>query len=365
MSLKLTDKSILIVSPEPWSHIFVSKHHYAVYLATRNNKVYFLNPPSSNYEIGETPYPNLKTISYRGFVPKLRSLPKATRKFFVKRVYNKLSKLCGCQFDIIWSFDNSVFFDLDLLPNDVYKISHIVDLNQDFEFDRAARSADICFATTSYILERQLKQNKNSHFVNHGFDNVKKSKEQLKLDFLRKDNSYSIGYTGNLDIPYLDWKLLRTTIDNLKKETFYFAGPCKDIELVNWLNSQPNVSYIGSIEPKLLASFYDQMDILIVCYKADEYKEQLANPHKMMSYLASGNPIVTTFTEEYAKYDNLIAMSDKNEKWSILLDEVIINFDSFNRKENRDGRLKIALENTYSKQIEKIESLINSEIDPI
>ena len=45
----LKDKSILIVSPEPWAHLFVSKHHYAVHLAQRGNKVFF--PKSSRKRI--------------------------------------------------------------------------------------------------------------------------------------------------------------------------------------------------------------------------------------------------------------------------------------------------------------------------
>ena len=51
--------SILIISPEAWNGHFVSKHHYAVSLANRGYKVYFLNPPSnllSEINISSTKY---------------------------------------------------------------------------------------------------------------------------------------------------------------------------------------------------------------------------------------------------------------------------------------------------------------------
>ena len=46
MSLK--DKVILIISPQPWYQLFVSKHHYAIELAKYGNTVYFLNPPDAS-----------------------------------------------------------------------------------------------------------------------------------------------------------------------------------------------------------------------------------------------------------------------------------------------------------------------------
>ena len=41
----LTNKTILIISPQGWGDMFISKHHYAIELAKKGNTVYFLNPP--------------------------------------------------------------------------------------------------------------------------------------------------------------------------------------------------------------------------------------------------------------------------------------------------------------------------------
>jgi len=41
----ITHKTILLISPQSWGNMFVSKHHYALELARAGNTVYFLNPP--------------------------------------------------------------------------------------------------------------------------------------------------------------------------------------------------------------------------------------------------------------------------------------------------------------------------------
>src|SRR5690606_40493981 len=60
-----------------------------------------------------------------------------------------------------------------------------------------------------------------------------------------------------------------------------------------------NVHYLGVLKADELVSYYSLADVLLIAYKADEYKDQLSNPHKMMEYLASGKMIVATRSEEH------------------------------------------------------------------
>lgn len=48
MPFSFNNKTILIISPEPWGKMMISKHHYALELAKLGNEVYFLNPPNNN-----------------------------------------------------------------------------------------------------------------------------------------------------------------------------------------------------------------------------------------------------------------------------------------------------------------------------
>src|SRR5450755_3125876 len=43
--MPLKNKTILIISPQAWGQMYISKHHYAITLAKLGNTVYFLNPP--------------------------------------------------------------------------------------------------------------------------------------------------------------------------------------------------------------------------------------------------------------------------------------------------------------------------------
>src|SRR5947208_1346282 len=152
--MKLKNKNILLISPEPLDHIFVSKHHYATHLAKRGNKIFFLNPPGNFDSISNTHFEGVYSVSYQGFPAGIRFYPSFLQKKIIKRKFNHLQRECNIRFDIIWSFDNSVFFDFSALPSHVIKISHIVDLNQDFQTQKAAITADYCFCTTEAIKHR-------------------------------------------------------------------------------------------------------------------------------------------------------------------------------------------------------------------
>ena len=109
--MNLTNKNILLISPEPWDHIFVSKHHYAVHLAKRGNKVFFLNPPVSKSGVACTAFAEVFEVNYSGFPIGVRFYPLFMQKVIMARVYQTIEKLCSAVFDVVWSFDNSVFFD--------------------------------------------------------------------------------------------------------------------------------------------------------------------------------------------------------------------------------------------------------------
>src|SRR5690606_30205807 len=155
----LRNKNILLISPEPWDHIFVSKHHYATHLGSRGNRVYFLGPPGGSESVAPTEYENVLEVKYRGFPKGLRFYPAALQRHFIRKKFHELERLCNIRFDVIWSFDNSVFFDFSALPEDVLTVSHIVDLNQNFQFVNASRTAQLCIGVSRSIVKRQKRHN--------------------------------------------------------------------------------------------------------------------------------------------------------------------------------------------------------------
>lgn len=356
--MQLVNKNILLISPEPWNHIFVSKHHYATHLAVRGNKVYFLNPPSKISGCTETEYESVFSVNYKGFIRGLRFFPTFLQRCFIRKKFEQLQKLCQVKFDIVWSFDNSVFFDFSALPKEVYSISHIVDLNQDFEFENAAKTADICFGVCQPILKKLLKCNVDSYFINHGFNNPP---EDVNKVILPGENKIKAFYGGNLDIKYLDWGLIEKLIDYFKHVDFIFAGPWKNIEIKNKYLRKENFFYLGVINSNEIKKFYSFSDILLILYLYKEFKDQLSNTHKMMEYLGSGKVITATWIEEYSRLveSGLIKMSQTHEQFMENFNEVKNNLDYWNSEELASKREAYALNNTYAKQIEKIEQLLS------
>lgn len=359
--MEFKNKTILLVSPEPWGHIFVSKHHYAVHLGKRGNKVFFLNPPSKTNSITATDYENVFSVNYKGFPKGMRFFPKFLQGFFVNIKFQQLQKRYGVRFDIIWSFDNSVFYDFSKLPDSVLKISHIVDLNQNFQFKKASSTSTINLSNTRTVLSKQLKNNAKSYFINHGF--TQWINENSYLNPGPVSGKIKVGYAGNLDIAYLDWQLLNELVSKHKDTCdFFFAGKLQDENRIAWFKSNLNVQYLGTLPAYKLHSFYSQMDMLLICYQADLYCEQLENTHKMMEYLGAGSVVVATKTLEYTNLatDSLIAMTNKNNEFIELFDHVLHNLNTWNSVDKKTLRINFALENTYDKQIERIEKILSA-----
>jgi hypothetical protein len=357
------NKNILIISPEAWSHMFVSKHHYAVYLGKRDNRIYFLNPPSEKNELIKTDYKNIWEINYAGFPKGIRYLPAFLQRYFFKRAFHQLQELSKVGFDIIWSFDNSVFFDFSAFPENTVKISHIVDLNQDFQFEKAAKTADICFCTTSFIEEKLRKYNSNVFKINHGLNT---SEIRFNPQLPGKNRVKAI-YVGNLAMRYLDWEILYHVAKKNFNVDFIFIGDGKnDIrQTLNPLHEfKLKVSQLGhvylldKIPSDHIQSYLSAADILLVAYQEKFHTDQ-ANPHKMMEYLGSGKMVVGTYTQEYSELvnDGLLLMSNGNREFPALFQSAASNLEYWNSIEKQEARQKYAFENTYDKQIDRIESI--------
>lgn len=355
--MKFQNKNILLISPETWNHIFVSKHHYATHLAARGNKVFFLNPSSSLNKIEKTDFQNVFSVQYKGFIKGLRFMPTILQRHLIRQKFKQLQKLCEVKFQIIWSFDNSVFFDFSALPNEVICISHIVDLNQDFEFIKTTQTADICLSTTSFIEKKQKRFNCNSFNIGHGYNLTSEINEKIEIS---EGFKYRCGYAGNLDIQYIDWELIEKLLINFPEVGFYFAGNWERISIYDNILSKTNFFYLGKLSSQKLKAFYASMDLLLLVYKYQEFPEQLANPHKMLEYLGSGKMIAATWTEEYKNlHEKEILMSKDNIEFINRFRMAIIDLSIWNSAEKVKNRIDLANDNTYFKQLEKIEKLLN------
>ncbi|MBR10082.1 MAG: hypothetical protein CMP48_20630 [Rickettsiales bacterium] len=347
--------TILLVSPESWDHMWVSKHHYAVHLANRGYQVIFLNPPGSRWGLHQTEFQNLRILDYPGFVKGVRKMPGSLSKYFVNKVFKRITASVGTAVDIIWQFDSTTFFDFNYLGNGVTKFLHVVDLNQTTNIGRLAGSADICFYCSEPIGQILKKYNDRCYFINHGYSTFQS--DNYKFDWQHEIN---IGYAGNLDIKYIDWETIRQSIIKHPGIGFQFAGHCADPDKLEFFEQCPNASWVGPLPKERLYSFYNQVDGLLICYDVEHHKDQLANPHKLLEYLGSGKPIIASHTIQYETVDNdVICMVYQHRQWHEKFGEFIQSLKHLSHKIYSQKRIDLAMMNTYEKHISHIEGLMN------
>lgn len=356
--------AILLISPERWDQHFVSKHHYAITLVRRGARVLFLNPPDNSLpeirltKIGE--YPGLTLVDGPAVAPGLRFWPRALRRKVERGWLDKLEARVGAAICVIWLFENSRFFDLGFAGSRL-KIYHQVDLNQAFNLEKAAASADICFCTTDLIKAQISVHNPRVFKIHHGLAEVSAplgldSEHAARFSKLH----FNAVYVGNLDMQYLDLDLLEAAVDGFPDVTFHLVGGYAS-DGATWcrLSSKPNIEWWGKVDYRMIPSILDFADLLLVTYQREHFKDQ-ASPHKLMEYLASGKMIVATYTDEYKDKRDLLAMAEPDGEYLELLRDVIGNLGGCNALENAEKRKRFALEHSYPRQLGRIEQVLHS-----
>jgi len=359
----LRNKNIFLISPESWNHIFVSKHHYAMELTRRGNKVFFINPPDNSISEKITISPveefeNLYIVDYQQIVRGLRFMPSLMMRAVERRFLNKLEKIAGLRFDVVLSFENSRFFDFGFAGNRV-KIYFQVDENQDFHIRKATASADIALAINVQILDMIKPYNNNAYKLKHSFQgNLSEQAQNLiggRYAYQRPHGNLTAMYVGNLDNMYIDINLFEDVVKQNQDVQFVMVGPfTKEKEMYRRLSDHSNVHFLGSRPyyeiPDLLAT----ADMLLVVYG----KNFTFSSHKLLEYLGSGKAIVCTCMNELGDSVNLVSMAQTYEDFLQKFKNIVVNVQEANAPDKMMARIQFALDHTYDRQLDRMEELL-------
>ena len=80
-----------------------------------------------------------------------------------------------------------------------------------------------------------------------------------------------------------------------------------------------------------------------------------ANPHKVLEYLSTGNPIVGSFTMEYAPSTSLFCMAAEGADLNTTFNEALRDHATLNAPAERARRIAFAKERAMGRLIERIE----------
>jgi glycosyltransferase involved in cell wall biosynthesis len=351
--------TILLVSPEPWDGHFVSKHHYALELARRGNNVFFHGPPESSGGIRLEPVPETLGRLWVLHSPKvaagLRFMPGALRRFLEARWLGLVEKIAGKPIDVVWNFENSRFFDMGF-AGERLKIYQQMDLNQTYQPAIAAATADLSIAISAPIEQRLADSAQNLIRITHGHTNQDIAQPApAGIDQVFGSAAVNAVLIGNLDIAYLDVPLLVQLVTTHPAVRFHFVGAYRAGHGLHVaIGAAPNAVFWGRQSFDLLPCFLNRADVLLVAYLADKHLDQLANPHKIMEYLASGRCILATRTLEYEDQPDLIEIAMDRADYAKRFASIAANPAAWNSAEQVAHRQAFAFENTYPRQLDRI-----------
>lgn len=132
------------------------------------------------------------------------------------------------------------------------------------------------------------------------------------------------GFYGSLS-SWLDYDLIRQVATQLTNWTFIFIGP--DMMQHNPLPNLPNIIYLGEKSHHELPSYSQHWDVSMMPFKVNA-QINACNPLKLMEYLATGRPVVSTHFPALAPYmPHIYSATNKQE----FVQQLLLAVDSKNQ----------------------------------
>ncbi|HEY4338015.1 MAG TPA: hypothetical protein VGM89_19025 [Puia sp.] len=381
-------KTILILSTEPWGKMLLSKMHYAIELAGLGNDVYFVNPPRDNggNQLAaispEKPNEGVTVIDTKPIARALflrYKLFPLYRSWVTGRYIKAIRRLVQKPIDEVWCFDPHTYVDLTgfgakrsvLLLYDFYTGRHVF---------RSAETADAIVSVSSVILDHYRRATPPSLLMQHGlgkhFARLAEEKLQRQHFPQQQGEKIKIGYTGNLLRVGMNTDLGQAIISGHPEIEFHFYGPYSSegnnvsigeaaaelLSFVDYLKAQPNVMLHGMKEQSVLASALFEMDAFLFLYSPSKDLNGASNSHKLLEYLSTGKPVISTYVSNY-EGTNLLEMGRREDEHRLgsLFDEVTNNLAVYNSPERQQQRIRFALDNTYRRQVVRIREFIGAQ----
>ena len=372
--------TILLISPQPWVHLHLSKHHYAIELARRGNSVYFLEPPAtgSNRSVRVedlVEYPGISVVTYSPRFPlMLRFHARPIFDRFMMRQIHAIRTSIGKPIHVVWSFEFNMFSDLRAFGAPVALFHPVDPLSEPYQVN-VARSADAVFTVSDEILSNFRDMDVPSHFINHGLSRPFALEAHANLGAGQTRTFIPrVGYAGNLLRPSVNRAVIRRMVAENPRAEFHFWGPNEpartpatkvDGELIaftDYLRGCPSVHLHGAVPPAQLAGELQDMDCLVLSYSVDPRESDRSNSHKILEYLSTGKVIVSSLISTYAPYAKLMRMPEDGDDKKIpsLLRDTLDRLPEFNSISLQDERRMLALDNTYEMQLDRIKAKLQA-----
>jgi glycosyltransferase involved in cell wall biosynthesis len=362
----LKGKRILLVSPQPWDHIPISKHHYAQVLG-ETNKVYFLQPPDWSLPRGvRRLHPcsakGVEVVQWRPLTPRwLRFHAFALYARLIRLDAKRISEFIGNEIDVVWCFDFNTFPDLRAFGAG-FTIFHPVDPLSSPRHVAIGHTANLILGVSQKILDAFEGKGIVAPrvVVNHGIGHEFETLARSPAPPSKGGGAVRCGYFGNLDRSIINVDLLARIARENPSVEFHFWGPAReDGSIRATLSHTPNCHFHGTVDKQELARAASKMDCFVIAYVHDSAQSDRSNAHKLLEYFATGRVIVSTRMECYRE-PGLMEMSRAadDSDFPEVFASVVRNIEAYNNPELMAARMKVAGAYTYEGNVASIDALI-------
>lgn len=360
----LKGKVIYLVSPQKWDSNKISKHHYANLLASSGSIVNFIDPLQYGFTLtvnNTIIEENLNVIQITIPLPRFFKFKfRAIYDILVRHCFKKIVKKYG-EADILWNFDNGTYFKYEDIFKSSIKIFHPVDMLTSNIINDISNKYDLVFSVSYEILDTI--QHKKKYFINHGLHNNIIKYCLTKKYSSTKPSCSSITYMGNISIPFIDRKAIIKIVSQFHDIEFRFIGEInEECSFQNELRIHKNVKFLGRQSGNRLYELLCESDAFLICYKKQKFYNA-DNTHKILEYLITGNPIISSPLSVYEKNSDIITFINfETGNFIAQIRNFLSNYSTFNTHQKRLKRIELALNNSYENQLKRIEEIIHSTV---
>lgn len=358
--MRITGKHVLVISPEPWEGVQISKHAVARALARQDNTVCFWGPPSTaesglRLERSE----GIEVVRYRHWFRGVNRLPRAVRDRYYGRLIRRIEKLTGRAFDIIWCFDNTRMQEFP--PGTAKRVLHLVDYDTVHDGHGLIPTADLVLTVSEALSEHALRiaPNAQVHLLGHGI-------EERWLEHAQVHRTPTVPprtalYAGLLATDYVDWEMFSSVVLRHPEVHFDLYGPYDPdypAEGFRVIRDAPNTTLHGLVDKERLIPAAQAADILVYCYRAQELGQKVATSHKVLEYLSTGNVVVGSYQQTLAPQADLLLMARQRTDFVTVFDRACTDHARLNTPPLREARIAFARSRTMPVLLDRVGDLL-------
>lgn len=358
--------AILILSPQPWDGLQVSKHHYARELAALGHRIFFVNPPGGAPAITMRAS-DVASITLVDHPPlafaRLKFRFRAPFEWAANRRARAIVAATG-PVDLLWDFDNAGQFSDHRPFGASWSVLHVVDRIRTGE--RRHRHADLLFSVDASLLADVEDGGQPRFVIGHGLSPLFADAARRRLAAPRHRDPAKpvvVGFIGNLAQHALDRPRAMALVQAHRDVLFRFIGPVQGgmsaelLAMQAWakeFGAQPNVELPGLLTGDALIAATADVDIWLLPYDVANDCNRGVNSHKLLEYFALGGEVVSSAIAAQADAPGIfMAPPGDPDAIAARLDAALAAV-----REGRDtgsaDRIGLALANSYRANVERI-----------